>query len=98
MAVPEGAFVHPLAHGYHRFPSTHSSVSAMSSPAPTAPVRLAGHVLVEALLAQGVDTVFGVPGESFLAVLDGFYEHATARFVVCRQKAAPRTWPRRTAS
>ena len=39
------------------------------------PERLAGHALVEALIAQGVDTVFGVPGESFLAVLDGFHEH-----------------------
>jgi TPP-dependent 2-oxoacid decarboxylase len=37
--------------------------------------RLAGHVLVEALIAQGVDTAFGVPGESYLAVLDGFHEH-----------------------
>ncbi|TNY04360.1 hypothetical protein, partial [Escherichia coli] len=27
--------------------------------------RLAGHALVEALIAQGVDTVFGVPGESY---------------------------------
>ena len=38
--------------------------------------RIAGHALVEALVAQGVDTVFGVPGESYLAVLDGFHEHA----------------------
>lgn len=28
------------------------------------PSRLAGHLLVEALLAQGVDTVFGVPGDA----------------------------------
>ena len=35
------------------------------------PARPAGHVLVEALIEQGVDTVFGVPGESYLAVLDG---------------------------
>lgn len=49
--------------------------------------RLAGHALVEALIAQGVDTVFGVPGESFLAVLDGFHEHrARIRFVACRQE------------
>ena len=52
---------------------------------PTA--RLAGHVLVEALVAQGVDTAFGVPGESFLAVLDGFHEHRDRiRFVACRQE------------
>ena len=49
--------------------------------------RLAGHALVEALIAQGVDTVFGVPGESYLAVLDGFYEHRERiRFVACRQE------------
>lgn len=49
--------------------------------------RLAGHALVEALIAQGIETVFGVPGESFLAVLDGFHEHADRiRFVACRQE------------
>ena len=49
--------------------------------------RLAGHLLVEALVAQGVDTAFGVPGESYLAVLDGFHEHADRiRFIACRQE------------
>jgi acetolactate synthase-1/2/3 large subunit len=49
--------------------------------------RLAGHVLVEALVAQGVDTVFGVPGESYLAALDGFHEHRERiRFIACRQE------------
>ncbi|MEK8034773.1 thiamine pyrophosphate-binding protein [Ideonella sp. DXS29W] len=49
--------------------------------------RLAGHALVEALVAQGVDTVFGVPGESYLAVLDGLHEHRDQiRFVICRQE------------
>ncbi len=49
--------------------------------------RLAGHKLVEALIAQGVDTAFGVPGESYLAVLDGFHEHRDKiRFVACRQE------------
>ncbi|MFG6489318.1 thiamine pyrophosphate-binding protein [Roseateles sp. BYS78W] len=48
---------------------------------------LAGHKLVEALLAQGVTDVFGVPGESFLAVLDGFHEYRDKiRFVACRQE------------
>ncbi len=59
-----------------------------SSPRPTAS-RLAGHVLVECLLAQGADTVFGVPGESYLAVLDGLYEHRDRiRFVACRHEGA----------
>jgi acetolactate synthase-1/2/3 large subunit len=49
--------------------------------------RLAGHALVEALIAQGIDTVFGVPGESYLAVLDGFHEHAgRIRFIGCRHE------------
>jgi acetolactate synthase-1/2/3 large subunit len=49
--------------------------------------RVAGHVLVEALVAQGIDTCFGVPGESFLAVLDGFHEHRDRiRFIACRQE------------
>ncbi len=49
--------------------------------------RPAGHVLVEALIAQGVHTAFGVPGESYLAVLDGFHEHRERiRFVACRQE------------
>jgi acetolactate synthase-1/2/3 large subunit len=49
--------------------------------------RLAGHALVEALVAQGVHTVFGVPGESYLAVLDGFHEHRDRiRFIACRQE------------
>ncbi len=35
---------------------------------------LAGHLLVKSLIEQGVDTTFGVPGESYLAVLDGLYD------------------------
>jgi acetolactate synthase-1/2/3 large subunit len=51
------------------------------------PLRPAGHALVEALIAQGIDTAFGVPGESFLATLDGFYEHRDRiRFIACRHE------------
>jgi len=49
--------------------------------------QLAGHLLVECLVAQGVSHVFGVPGESYLAALDGFHDHADRiRFVICRQE------------
>ncbi len=49
--------------------------------------RPAGHALVEALIAQGVSTAFGVPGESYLAVLDGFHQHRDQiRFIACRQE------------
>ncbi len=42
---------------------------------------------MEALIEQGIDTVFGVPGESYLAVLDGFHEHRDRiRFIACRQE------------
>jgi len=47
----------------------------------------AGHLLVECLIAQGVDTAFGVPGESFLDVLDGFYAHRDRiKFIACRNE------------
>ena len=49
--------------------------------------RPAGHALVEALIEQGVGTCFGVPGESYLAVLDGLHEQRERiRFVACRQE------------
>lgn len=49
--------------------------------------QIAGHLLVECLITQGVTHVFGVPGESYLAALDGFHDHADEiRFVICRQE------------
>ncbi len=49
--------------------------------------QIAGHLLVECLIAQGVTHAFGVPGESYLAVLDGFHAHADRiRFVINRQE------------
>ncbi len=48
---------------------------------------LAGHLLVECLVEQGVTHAFGVPGESYLAVLDGFHKHRDKiRFVINRQE------------
>lgn len=47
----------------------------------------AGHLLVECLIAQGVTHAFGVPGESYLAVLDGFHAHTERiRFITNRQE------------
>lgn len=37
--------------------------------------QIAGHLLVQCLIEQGVRHVFGVPGESFLPALDGFYQY-----------------------
>lgn len=49
--------------------------------------QLAGHLIVECLVAQGVTHAFGVPGESYLAVLDGFHKYReNIRFVINRQE------------
>jgi acetolactate synthase I/II/III large subunit len=49
--------------------------------------QIAGHLLVDCLIAQGVTHAFGVPGESYLAVLDGFHARAERiRFITNRQE------------
>ena len=46
-------------------------------------------LLIDALLAQGVNTVFCVPGESFLAAMDAMYAHRDAiHLVVCRHEGS----------
>src|SRR5690554_7833164 len=47
--------------------------------------RLGGHILVDQLVAHGVRHVFCVPGESYLAVLDGLHDHQID-VTVCRQE------------
>ena len=51
-------------------------------------LREGGKALVDQLLIQGVDTLFTVPGESFLPVLDALKEESRMRLVVCRHEAA----------
>jgi acetolactate synthase I/II/III large subunit len=48
--------------------------------------RHGGKLLVDQLVVHGADTVFSVPGESFLAVLDGLYE-SPIRLITCRHEA-----------
>ncbi len=49
--------------------------------------RTGGELLVDCLLAQGADTIFGVPGESYLPVLDALYGTADRiRVIMCRQE------------
>ena len=40
--------------------------------------RSGGQLIVDALQIHGVDTIFGVPGESYLPVLDALHEHKMA--------------------
>lgn len=48
--------------------------------------RSGGRILVEQLLRHGVEVIFGVPGESYLAALDALYD-APIRFVNARHEA-----------
>ncbi len=49
--------------------------------------RTGGQILVDQLIAHGTDRVFGVPGESYLPILDGLYTRRTQLgFVACRQE------------
>ncbi|MCC2594912.1 thiamine pyrophosphate-binding protein [Pusillimonas sp. MFBS29] len=56
-----------------------------SSTLPTPSPRMGGHILVDQLLAHGTEHVFCVPGESYLAVLDGLHD-ADIQVTVCRQE------------
>ena len=47
--------------------------------------RTGGQLIVDALAAQGVEHVFCVPGESYLAVLDALHD-AAIKVTVCRQE------------
>ena len=49
-------------------------------------MRHGGQILVDQLAINGCKTVFCVPGESYLAALDGLHAHNAIRTVVCRQE------------
>lgn len=50
------------------------------------PIRAADH-LINTLVAQGVSKVFGVPGESYLPLLDALHDKSDKiSFVTCRQE------------
>jgi len=59
--------------------------AARSAPA-AAPARHGGQLLVDQLAAQGVARCFCIPGESYLAALDGFVG-AGIDLVVCRHES-----------
>ena len=48
--------------------------------------RTGGRILVDQLALHGADLAFGVPGESYLAVLDALVD-SPVRFVTCRHEA-----------
>lgn len=48
--------------------------------------RSGGQIVVDALRIHGVDTVFCVPGESYLAVINALRDANDIRTIVCRQE------------
>jgi acetolactate synthase-1/2/3 large subunit len=50
--------------------------------------RSGGEILVAALRVNGVDAIYCVPGESYIAVLDALYDAPDVRVVTCRHEAA----------
>jgi acetolactate synthase I/II/III large subunit len=48
-------------------------------------MRKCGRLLVDQLVVHGADIAFGVPGESYLAVLDALHD-SPLRFVTCRHE------------
>ena len=54
---------------------------------PNSNLRTGGQILVDCLRLHGVDTVFCVPGESYLATLDAFHDvRDSIRLIACRQE------------
>ena len=47
----------------------------------------AGELIVDSLVANGIDRVFFVPGESYLGLLDALYARADIDTVACRHEA-----------
>ena len=77
-----------------------SSVTAPTSAGSHLTARTGGQVLIDQLFIHGVDHVFGVPGESYLAALDALHDARNAiKFVIsCGQKTDPTNAPSRCLS
>jgi len=52
------------------------------------PARNGGQILVDALLHHAVDTVYCIPGESYLPVLDALHDASTIQTIVTRHEGA----------
>src|SRR5260370_4604413 len=50
-------------------------------------------LIVDTLIAHGVDRAFSVPGESFLAPLHALYERDEIDLVTCRHERSPSLAP-----
>ncbi len=48
--------------------------------------RTGGQILIDALAINGVDRIFSIPGESFLAALDALFDKPEISLTICRQE------------
>ncbi len=51
-------------------------------------MRTGGQLLADQLVLHGCEVAFCVPGESYLPLLDGLYDHPGVRVVTCRHEAS----------
>ena len=65
-----------------------SSNQALSVPAPSQPLPNGAELLLDTLLACGVDTVFGYPGGAALPLYDALYQRPALRHVLVRHEQA----------
>ena len=63
--------------------STQLQEVAQESDSPA--LKSAGHVIVDTLVAHGVERTYVIPGESYLDVLDGLH-HSAIETIVCRHE------------
>ena len=69
----------------HRLPHFFATPLDYKEPNMTQQSRTGGQILVDAMQIHGVDTAFGVPGESYLDVLDALHDSGI-RFIINRQE------------
>jgi acetolactate synthase I/II/III large subunit len=50
-------------------------------------LRSGGRILADQLRIHGADLCFGVPGESYLALLDALHDEPALRFIICRHES-----------
>ncbi|MCG7627498.1 thiamine pyrophosphate-binding protein [Epibacterium sp. MM17-32] len=63
-------------------------MSSVSAPSTTPPRRSGGRILADQLRILGADTIYCVPGESYLELLDGLHAHQEAiNVVTCRHES-----------
>jgi acetolactate synthase-1/2/3 large subunit len=75
-----GQALQDWSHGNQNFPGTTRDMSK------TGNLRTGGQILVDQLRIHGAEFAFGVPGESYLAVLDALHDAPEVRYITCRQE------------